>query len=158
MTPKELEERLTDAEQLLSLLSRRLEKLEERETTPPAHARQQSPGCAARLEELKGLLQRQDLGKHTLQVLNQLSSFEERLAKLPKVLPVRHHHHFEDRARRFVLAVLLCMLFTATAAGLCFSLYRENTRLQETDTKYSLIRQVCPETAQRLDSIFQHAP
>lgn len=159
MTPQEIEERLADAEQVLVLLGKRLNKLEAREKSySPLQSEQQSSGCAARLEELKGLLLRQDQGKHTLQILNQLSSFQEKISKWPNVLPVRHYHHFEDRARSFILGSILCVLLTAGAVGLSFSLYRENSRLQETGTKYSLIQQLFPEAAQQVDSIFHAAP
>lgn len=157
MKTEELEERLTDAERVLALHDKRLEKLEEQEIqTPPQAA--QALGCSAQLEEVKALLKRQDLSTHSLQIYAQIASFRETISQLPKVLPVRHFHHFEDGFRSFVIGGIVCLLTAAIAAGLSFSLYRENDRLQENNFKYSMLRQAYPDVVHWADSVYYQNP
>ncbi|MBD1398800.1 hypothetical protein H9Q13_16630 [Pontibacter sp. JH31] len=134
MKTEELEEHLLDVERVLVLQGRRLEKLEEgTEPTPPQVVK--APDYGSQFEELKALLKRQDLSAQALQIYAQIASFRESITRLPKVLPVRHYHHFEYRSRGFVIGGGVCLLMTAISAGLCFSLYRENSRLQESNMK-----------------------
>lgn len=104
MSTEELEERLADAERVLALHGKRLEKLGERETPAPTQIAE-TPDYGAQFEELKALIKRHDLGVQALQIYAQIGSFQEAITKLPKVLPVRHHHHIEDRSRGFVIGV-----------------------------------------------------
>lgn len=157
MKTEELEERLLDVEHVLALHGRRLEKLEEgtAPTPPPAAP---VPDCSSRFEELKTLLKRHDLSAQALQIYAQIASFRDTISRLPKVLPVRHHHHFEDRSRGFVIGGIVCLLVTAISAGLCLSLYRENSRLRESEVRYRMIRQVFPDAAAWADSTYAQAP
>ncbi|MDX5438722.1 MAG: hypothetical protein LPK03_16095 [Pontibacter sp.] len=157
MNTEELEERLADAERVLALHGKRLEKLEERETpAPPQFA--EAPDYGAQFEELKALINRHDLSAQTLQIYAQIASFRDTITKLPKVLPVRHHHHFEDRSRVFVIGGIICLLTVAISVGLCLSLYRENSRLRDSDVKYRMIRQGYPDAGRRVDSIYHLNP
>lgn len=156
MKVEELEERLLDVERVLALQGKRLEKLEEQEIlTPPQAA--QAPDCSSQFEELKALLRRHDLSAQALQIYAQITSFRETISKLPKVLPVRHHHHFEDKSRGFVLGGIVCLLTAAISAGLCFSLFRENSILQGNNMKYRMIRQAYPEIVHWADSAYINA-
>ncbi|MFD3000314.1 hypothetical protein ACFS7Z_08080 [Pontibacter toksunensis] len=89
-----------------------------------------------------------------LQVHALISSFRDTISKLPKVLPVRHHHNFEYKSRSFVTGGIILFLTTAVSAGLSFSLYRENSRLMESGVKLRIIRQVYPGAVSWADSIF----
>ncbi|MDX5423445.1 MAG: hypothetical protein LPK07_03965 [Hymenobacteraceae bacterium] len=151
MKTEELEERLLDVERVLVLQGKRLEKLEQQTVSTPAQVAR-TPDYSTQLEELKALVQRHDLGAQALQIYAQINSFRETISKLPKVLPVRHHHHFEDRSRGFILAGVMLLLITAITAGWCYSLYQENSRLQESEVRFRLIRQVYPEAARWADS------
>ncbi|MEJ8802127.1 hypothetical protein [Pontibacter sp. H249] len=158
MNPEELEERLSDTERVLALHGKRLEKLEEQGKPAPAQTVKKTPDYSSQFEELKALIKRHDLGVQALQIYSQISSFRETITKLPKVLPVRHHHHFEDRSRAFVIGGFVCLLAAAISVGLCLSLYRENDRLQESDFKYRMIRKAYPEVINWVDSVYNHAP
>lgn len=165
MIPEELEERLTDAERVLALHGKRLEKLEQRSDPAPARPEQQNegqtnpaPDFSGQFEELKKLLKRHDLSVQALQIYAQISSFRDTIAKLPKVLPVRHHHHFEGRSRSFLIAGAVLLLVTAISAGICLSLYRENRKLQESDIKLRMIRQTYPKAVIGADSVYHLAP
>ncbi|ARS37571.1 hypothetical protein [Pontibacter actiniarum] len=157
MNSEELEERLSDAERVLALHGKRLEKLEGREPLTPT---QPTPALdyTAQLEEVKMFIKQHDLGVQALQIYAQISSFRETITKLPKVLPVRHYHHFEDRSRGFVIGGIVLLLTAAVFVGLCLSLYRENSRLRESDVKYRMIRQAYPGAGNWADSTFQQNP
>lgn len=154
MKPEEVEERLQDAERVLALHGKRLEKLEEQKIPPQTQVVEEAPDYSSRFEELKALIQRHDLSVQALQIYAQIASFRETISKLPKVLPVRHYHHLEDRSRGFVLGGVVCVLTAAISAGLSFSLHRENSRLRESHVKYRMVRQAYPEAVHWADSAF----
>ncbi|QCR24488.1 hypothetical protein [Pontibacter sp. SGAir0037] len=163
MTPAELEERVADAERVLALHGKRLEKLEHpAETARPGQEPEQqapaAPDISRQLEELKALLGRHDLSLQALQIYAQINSFRDTISKLPKVLPVRHHHHFEDRSRGFIIGAIACLLAAAISAGLCFGLYRENGRLKVNEAKYRALQQAYPEAVQWVDSTYHRHP
>ncbi|GGG18802.1 MULTISPECIES: hypothetical protein [Pontibacter] len=157
MKTEELEERLLDVERVLALQDKRLEKLEEG-TAPHPPQDAQAPDCSSQFEELKALLKRHDLSVQALQIYALIASLQEKITKLPKLLPVRHYHHFEDRSRGFLIGGMVCLLTTAIFVGLCFSLYQENGRLQENNMKYRIIRQAYPDAAHWADSTYLHDP
>ncbi|WP_242923092.1 hypothetical protein [Pontibacter liquoris] len=165
MNPAELEERLSDAERVLALHGKRLEKVEQLNAPAPARPEQDnaeltklSPDISNQFEELKKLISRQDLSTQALQIYAQIASFRETITQLPKVLPVRHHHHFEDRSRGFLIGGVVCLLTVAILTGLCFSLFRENVRLRESSAKYEMIRQASSEAAIWADSTYHLDP
>lgn len=153
MNTEELEVRLADAERILALHGKWLEKLEREEPATPQIAKA-APDYGAQFEELKALIQLQDLGVQALQIYAQIASFRETITKLPRVLPVRHHHHFEDRSRGFVIGGIVLLLTAAVSVGLCFSLYRENSRFKENDIKYKMIRKAYPHAVLWADSTY----
>ena len=169
MTQEELEERVADAERVLTLHGKRLEKLEQQKEPALARPQQEKEQETAKqattahdisrqLEDLKALIRRHDFSMQALQIYAQINSFRDTITRLPKVLPVRHHHHFEDRSRGFITGGIVCLLTAAISAGLCFSLYRENGRLKANDAKNRLLRQAYPEAAQWADSAFPRHP
>ena len=159
MNTEELEERLADTERVLALHGKRLEKLEEQRKAPALpKAVQETPDYAAKFEELRALIKRHDLGMQALQIYAQIASFRDTITKLPKVLPVRHHHHFEDRSQGFVIGGIVCLLAAAISVGLCLSLYRENSRLRENDIKYRMIREAYPDAGRWVDSVYYLNP
>jgi len=157
MKTEELEERLLDVERVLALQGKRLEKLEERTAPTPPHVTK-APECSSQFEELKALLKRHDLSVQALQIYALIAAIQETVTKLPKVLPVRHHHHFEEKSRGFLIGGIVCLMVTAISAGLCLSLYRENSRLQENDMKYRMIRQAYPKAVHWADSAYNQNP
>lgn len=157
MKTEELEERLLDVERVLALQGKRLDKLDEWEVSASP---QEAPihDCSSQLEELKALLLRHDLSAQALQIYAQISTFRETITGLPKVLPIRHHHHFEDNSRGLLIGGIVCLLTVAISAGLCLSMYRENGRLQENDAKYRMMQHAYPDATVKVDSIYSQAP
>ncbi|TPE43327.1 hypothetical protein [Pontibacter mangrovi] len=160
MKPEELEERLADTERVLSQHAKRLKKLEELEEpkAPQPMSPPQSTDYTSHFEELKALFKEHDISKHSLQLYALITSFWKAYTKLPKVLPVRHYHHFEDKSRGFIIGGFILLLATSVSVGLSFSLFRENGRLQESSIKYRLVRQEYPEAAFWADSTYLLAP
>ncbi|WP_025607375.1 hypothetical protein [Pontibacter actiniarum] len=160
MKTEELEERLLDTERVLSQHAKRLKQLEEREgpQAPQPIVPPPSKDYTSHFEELKALIKEHDISKHSLQLYALITSFWEAYNKLPKVLPVRHYHHFEAKSRGFIIGGFMLLLATSVSVGLCFSLFRENSRLQESSTKYRLVRQEYPEAAFWADSTYLLAP
>ncbi|WP_114778728.1 hypothetical protein [Botryobacter ruber] len=156
MKPEELDERLADAERVLALHSKRLEQLEKQEA--PKQQEPEPQEYNSHFEELKAILKRYDFSIQALQIYAQINSFRDTISKLPKVLPVRHHHHFEDRSRGLLIGGIILLIITAVSVGLSFSLYRENSKLQENDMKYRMIRQSYPKVTLWADTTYQHDP
>ncbi|OKL39992.1 hypothetical protein [Pontibacter flavimaris] len=160
MRPEELEERLSDTERVLGLHAKRLKELEEREVPQASKPipLQSSIDYTSHFEDLKALFKEHDISKHSLQLYALIKSFWTAYTKLPKVLPVRHYHHFEDKSRSFIIGGFMLLLATAVSVGLCFSLHQENSRLQENSIKYEMLKQAYPEVALWADSTYRSDP
>lgn len=160
MRTEELEERLLDAERVLSQHAKRLKEIEEREEPQAPQPRVPPPSTdyTSHFEELKALFKEHDISKHSLQLYALMDSFWKAYTKLPKVLPVRHYHHFEDKSRGFIIGGFILLLATSVSVGLSSSLFRENGRLQESSIKYRLVRQEYPEAAFWADSTYHLNP
>lgn len=160
MRPEELEERLSDTERVLGLHAKRLQALEEREI--PQASKPITPQSAidytSHFEELKGLFKEHDISKHSLQLYALINSFWKAYTKLPKVLPVRHYHHFEDKSRGLIIGSFMLLLATTVSVGLCFSMFREKSRLQENSIKYEMLKHAYPEVALWADSTYHLNP
>ncbi|MGV3504721.1 MAG: hypothetical protein ACO1O1_13520 [Adhaeribacter sp.] len=155
MKPEELEDRLADAENVLALHGKRITNLEERKPEPQQI---KVPDYYSHFEELKTLVKQHSLAYSSLQIYAQITSFQKTISELPKVLPVEHHHYFEDKSRGFLVGGIGLLLISALSVGLSFGLYRENTRMKENDIKFRMIRQNIPETASWADTIYHRNP
>ncbi|SFG27758.1 hypothetical protein [Pontibacter chinhatensis] len=160
MRPEEMEERLSDTERVLGLHAKRLQALEEREI--PQASKLIPPEAAidytSHFKELKELLKKHDLGLRALQIYALITSFQETITKLPKVLPVRHYHHFDDKSKGFIIGGIMCLLTVTVSVGLCFSLSQENGELQANSIKYELLKQAYPEATLWADSTYRSDP
>jgi hypothetical protein len=96
---------------------------------------------------LKTLVRQHSLAYSSLQIYAQINSFQKTISELPKVLPVEHHHYFEDKSKGFLIGGMVLLLVSALTVGLSLGLYRENTRMKENDIKYRMILQSFPNTA-----------
>lgn len=155
MKPEVLEERLADAENVLALHGKRIANLEERKAEPQEI---KVPDYTRHFEELKTLVKQHSLANSSLQIYAQINSFQKTISELPKVLPVEHHHYFEDKSKGFLIGGMVLLLISALTVGLSFGLYRENTRMKENDIKFRMIRQSIPETARWADTTYHHNP
>ncbi|ARS36146.1 hypothetical protein [Pontibacter actiniarum] len=155
METEELSERLTDAEALLALQDRRLKQVENREIKTPAC---NIPDYTASFEEIKQLLRTQHTALPILKIDAHLKALHKTISGIPKVLPVKHHHHLEDSALGFIGGGFVLLLLTAVSASLCFSLYRENSLLQERSLKYRLTRLYYPAITRWMDSTYSRSP
>ncbi|WP_276496856.1 hypothetical protein [Pontibacter litorisediminis] len=148
----ELSDRLTDAEALLALQARQLRELE------ATQASSQQPDHSAALAEIRDLLRKAPPPEDFEALTAQLGAVQHTLSAIPRALPVEHHHHMEDSARWFIIGGLVLLLITALATGLCFSLYRENSRLEGRDVQYRLLGLYYPEATHWADSVYRSHP
>ena len=100
MKPEELEDRITDTENVLALHGKRITNLEERKAEPQEI---KVPDYSHQFEELKTLVKQHSLAYSSLQIYAQITSFQKTISELPTVLPVEHHHYFEDKSKGILL-------------------------------------------------------
>lgn len=93
---------------------------------------------------------------HTLRELVRLLLL--RTDKIPKEIPVRHHHHFDLRSKGFVISAVVLLLTTAITVGTACHLWRRNRELQANAVKFRMIRQARLDIAIWADSTYRKNP
>ncbi len=90
--------------------------------------------------------------------LGQFSQVQQSFASVPKASEVRHHHHFDLRSKGFMISAAVLLLSTAISIAVAISNYKESNRLQESDIKFRVTRQLSPVLTARVDSIYYEDP
>lgn len=110
------------------------------------------------MEELKAEINRHNLAYPAEQIQEQIGVLRSELALIPKVIPVRHHHHVDVKTKPFIIAGILLLIFVALSAGLSIYLWTANSRLEANDIKFRMTRQMYPLQANEADSEYTHDP
>ena len=148
---KRIEEQLESIEEVLSLVIRKNASIENLIQTA---TESQNKTLADTLIELK-----KDLNQNSSQHLKtHLSEIQQAVASVPKASEVRHHHHFDLRSKGFIISAAVLLLSTALSIAVAISIYKESNRLQESDLKFRITRQLSPALTARVDSIYYEDP
>ena len=149
---KKIEEQLELMEEVLSLLIRKNTSIENLIQTA---TETQDKTLADTLVELKKDLKQ---GASAKQLNTSFSQIKEEIVRIQRATEVRHHHHFDLQSKGFIISAAVLLLSTAISVGVAISNYKESSRLQESDLKFRIARQLSPALTARVDSIYYEDP
>ena len=92
------------------------------------------------------------------EIKTNIYTLRNELAQIPKVIPVKNHHHIDVKTRPFIYAGSLLLILVAISTGLTIYLWVENYRLHANDIKFRMIRQNFPIQAKTVDSFYTKTP
>ncbi|WP_299289355.1 hypothetical protein [uncultured Mucilaginibacter sp.] len=109
-------------------------------------------------EILKAEINRHNLAYPAQQIQSQIDQLRNELALIPKVIPVKNHHHLDVKTRPIIIAGTLLLVFVALSAGLNIYLWTANSRLEANDIKFRMTRQMYPKEAKEADTAYARDP
>lgn len=92
------------------------------------------------------------------QIQEQINVLRSELALIPKVIPVRNHHHVDVKTKPWIIAGILLLIFVALSTGLSIYLWTANNRLETNDIKFRMTKQMYPVQANEADAEYTHDP
>ncbi|MCF2490252.1 hypothetical protein [Dyadobacter sp. CY347] len=149
---KKIEEQLESIEEVLSLVIRKNASIENLIQTA---TESQNKTFADTLIELKRDL-KQHLSSQHLETY--LSEIKQALVTVPKTSEVQHHHHLDLRSRGFIISAAMLLITTAISIAVAISSHTESSRLQESDLKFRIARQLSPALTAKADSMYYKDP
>ncbi len=149
---KRIEEQLESIEEVLSLVIRKNASIENLIQTV---AETQDKTLADTVIELKRDLRQDASAQHLETYLSAIKQSVESVLKAPEV---KHHHHFDLRSKGIIVSAAVLLITTALSIGVAISNYSESSRLQESDLKFRIARQLNPAFTTRVDSIYYEDP
>ncbi|MBC8034878.1 MAG: hypothetical protein H7Y03_12075 [Chitinophagaceae bacterium] len=152
---KTIEERLEEQEEVLQLMLTKLQVLENRKVEFPEI---RIPDYRNQLEILKNELLRVNHSYPVEKIDEQIIKMRTLHDGIPEVVKVRHHHHFEDKSKGFIIGAIVLLLICAMAVGIAVSMWKENGRLNENSVKFRVIRQGYPTIAYWADTTYHRDP
>jgi hypothetical protein len=91
-------------------------------------------------------------------LVSQISNLHNSIKTFPQQSRVKHHHHFDLQSRGFIISAAILLVVSAISVGIAVTNSRENNRLQSSDVRFRMIRQVNPEIVAWTDSIYYRNP
>jgi hypothetical protein len=91
-------------------------------------------------------------------LVSQISNLHNSIKTFPQQSRVKHHHHFDLQSRGFIISAAILLVVSAISVGIAVTNSRENNRLQSSDVRFRMIRQVNPEIVAWTDSIYYKNP
>lgn len=152
---KTIEERLEEQEEVLQLILTKLHVLENRKIEFPEI---RVPDYRNQLEILKNELLRVNHSYPVEKIDEQIIKIKNLSAGIPEAIKFRHHHHFEDKSKGFIIGAVVLTLVCAMAVGITVSMWKENGRLNENSVKFRVVRQRYPDVAHWADTIYHRDP
>lgn len=98
---------------------------------------------------------------HQQQIDASVQRIESKIDSMPKVIPVRHHHHFEIRSVAFLVTFGLMLLSFVTAYFFYNGkqeLMQANEEMRSDTLSYFLVKAYYPDVAKTLDKGFYADP
>lgn len=149
---KKIEEQLESIEEVLSLVIRKNASIENLIQTA---TESQNKTLADMLIKLKRDLK---LNLSSQQLESDLLELKQAVVTVPKTSEVQHHHYFDLRSKGFIISAALLLITTSISIALAISNYSESSRLQESDLKFRIARQLSPALTAEVDSIYFKDP
>ena len=91
-------------------------------------------------------------------LLGTLTAIQKNIQFIPKETKVENFHHFDLKSKGFIISATILLIVSTLCIGIAVSVFRENNRLQQSDLKYRMIRQVYPTAAAWADSTYFRDP
>jgi hypothetical protein len=147
---KKIEEQLESIEEVLSLMIRKNASIESLIQTA---TESQNKILADMLTEFK-----MDLKHHSSsqQLESHLLEIKQAVKCASNVSKV--HHHFDLRSKSFVISGAMMLITTSISIAVAISNYMESRRLQESNFKFRITRQLSPVLTAKVDSIYYKDP
>ncbi|HEX8547212.1 MAG TPA: hypothetical protein VF691_09640 [Cytophagaceae bacterium] len=152
---KTIEERLEEQEEVLQLMLTKLQVIENRKIVFPEI---RIPTYSSQLEILMKELLRVNHSYPVEKIDEQIIKMKTLRDGIPEVVKVRHHHHFHDKSKGFIIGAVVLLLVSAMAVGIAVSMWKENGRLNENSVKFRMIRLIYPEVAYWADTVYYKNP
>lgn len=149
---KKIEEQLEAIEEVLSVLVKKTSAIE-----GLAQGADQKPDTANNdmLTEIKSHV----LKMPTANVLlGTLTAIQKNMQLIPKETKVENYHYFDLKSKGFIISAAILLIVSSLCIGIAVSAFQENNRLQQSDVKYRMIRQVYPTAATWADSTYLRDP
>jgi hypothetical protein len=108
--------------------------------------------------DLKAEIDQHNLAYPAEQIQEQINVLRNELTFIPKVIPVKNHHHVDVKTKPFIIAGIILLIFVALSAGLSIYLWIANNRLKANDIKFRMTRQMYPVQANEADSEYTNNP
>ncbi|RZK63120.1 MAG: hypothetical protein EOO85_31605 [Pedobacter sp.] len=83
-----------------------------------------------------------------------LVSLNGKIEKIPKAIPVKHHHHLDKISKGLMIGIFVGFIFIAVLTGLSIYLLRRNASLALDSDKLLYLRSYNPEYLNRVDLAF----
>ncbi len=110
------------------------------------------------MEELKAEINQHNLAYPAEEIKSQINTLRNEVAHIPKVIPVKNHHHLDMKTKPFIIAGALLLIFVALCTGLNIYLWTANSRLKANDIKFRMTRQMYPVQANEADAEYTRDP
>ncbi|WP_026632869.1 hypothetical protein [Dyadobacter alkalitolerans] len=149
---KKIEEQLESIEEVLSLVIRKNASIENLIQTV---TESQNKTLADTLIDIK-----KNLTQHSSSQLleSYISETKQAVNSAPQASQVQHHHHFDLQSKGFIISAVVLLITTGISFAVAISSYIESSRLQESDLKFRIARQLSPALTARVDSIYYEDP
>ncbi|TKT94051.1 hypothetical protein [Dyadobacter frigoris] len=149
---KKIEEQLEGIEEILSVLIKKTSAIE---------------GLIQRSDQMPDTTNNDmitEIKSHVLKLptanvlLGTLTAIQKNIQFIPKETKVENFHHFDLKSKGFIISAAILLIVSTVCIGIAVSAFRENNRLQQSDLKYRMIRQVYPTAAAWADSTYFRDP
>jgi hypothetical protein len=149
---KKIEEQLEGIEEILSVLIKKTSAIE---------------GLIQRLDQIPDTTNNDmitEIKSHVLKLptanvlLGTLTAIQKNIQFIPKETKVENYHHFDLKSKGFIISAAILLIVSTLCIGIAVSAFRENNRLQKSDVKYRMIRQVYPGIGAWADSAYFRDP
>lgn len=149
---KRIEEQLESIEEVLSLVIRKNASIENLIQTA---TESQNKTLSDTLIEFQKHLEHHSSAQH---LETYFSKIKQGLVSASKESQVKHHHHFDLQSKGFIISAAVLLITTAISIAVAIGNYNKSSRLEESDLKFRIAKQLSPALTARVDSIYYDDP